>query len=121
MEKELDAGLLLKPFMLIYWTWQLIIRPATVIEREKTMNRWTQLVHFDPNPGDPYHPNCTPIYQTATFAQESALITGKYDYTRSGNPTRTIVEQQLARLEKGQFGFVFASGMTALTTVIGLL
>lgn len=85
------------------------------------MNRWTQLVNFDPNPGDPYHPNSTPIYQTATFAQESAGITGKYDYTRSGNPTRSIVEQQVAKLEHGQFGFAFASGMAALTIVIGLL
>ncbi|HVV68842.1 MAG TPA: PLP-dependent transferase [Gammaproteobacteria bacterium] len=84
------------------------------------MKRWTQLVHFNPNPGDPYHPNCTPIYQTATFAQKSPEM-DLYDYTRSGNPTRTVLEQQLARLEGGTSAFTFASGMAALTAIIGLL
>lgn len=85
------------------------------------MNRWTQLVHFDPNPGDPFNPNTTPIYQTATFAQGTIGTVNKYDYTRSGNPTRSIVEQQVAALESGKHGFAFASGMAALTIVIGLL
>lgn len=85
------------------------------------MNRWTQLVHFEPNPGDPFSPNITPIYQTATFAQESTYETSKYDYSRSGNPTRTILEQQLARIEQGKYGFAFSSGMAAITTIAGLL
>lgn len=85
------------------------------------MNRWTQLVQFDPCPGDPFKANSTPLYQTATFAQESLDVMGQYDYTRSGNPTRTVVEQQIARLEEGKFAFVFNSGMAALTTVVGLL
>lgn len=85
------------------------------------MNRWTQLVHFDPNPGDPHGANITPIYQTATFAQEEPGVYGKYDYSRSGNPTRTIVEQQLAKLENARHGFCFSSGMAALTVIIGLL
>lgn len=85
------------------------------------MNRWTQLVHFNPNPGDPHRPNVTPIYQTATFAQEEAGVYGTYDYTRSGNPTRSIVEQQLAQLESSQFAFTFSTGMTAITALIGLL
>ncbi len=85
------------------------------------MNRWTQLVHFNPNPGDPHCPNTTPIYQTATFAQSSASEFGQYDYTRSGNPTRTVLESQIAQLESAQHGFVFASGMAALNAIIGLL
>ncbi len=85
------------------------------------MNRWTQLVQFDTNPGDPYRPNSTPIYQTATFAQELTGEPNKYDYTRSGNPTRTVLEQQIAQLERGKYAFTFTSGMAALTVIIGLL
>jgi len=59
-------------------------------------NRWTQLVRFDACPDDPYNPTSTPIYQTATFAQHSIDEFGRYDYTRSGNPTRTVLETQLA-------------------------
>jgi cystathionine beta-lyase len=84
------------------------------------MNRWTQLVHFDPNPGDPHSPNTTPLYQTSTFAQTLGGD-NQYDYTRSGNPTRTIVEQQIAKLEEGKAAFAFSSGMAALNAVIGLL
>ena len=37
--------------------------------------------------------------QTATFGQPSATVGGPYDYTRSGNPTRTLLEEQIAQLE----------------------
>ncbi len=85
------------------------------------MNRWTDLVHFDPCPGDIYRANSTPIYQTATFAQESMDAFGKYDYSRSGNPTRSVVESHVAKLEHGKYGYVFNSGMAALNTIFGLL
>lgn len=81
----------------------------------------TKLVHFDAAPGDPYRPTSTPIYQTATFEQSSALGFGQYDYSRSGNPTRTVLEDQLARLESGQRAFAFCSGMAALSTVANVL
>jgi cysteine-S-conjugate beta-lyase len=81
----------------------------------------TRLVRFDAAPGDPYQPTSTPIYQTATFEQSSALTFGQYDYTRSGNPTRAVLEQQLARLESGHRGFALSSGMAALATVVNLL
>lgn len=85
------------------------------------MNKWTELVNFDQAPGDLYHPNSTPIYQTATFALESVTGGGKYDYTRSGNPTRSVLEAQLAKLEAGKYAFTFSSGMAALTALTGLL
>jgi len=59
-----------------------------------------------------------PIYQTATFEQPSATEFGEYDYTRSGNPTRAVLEQQLANLEDAQYACAFASGMAAITAVI---
>jgi cystathionine beta-lyase len=62
-----------------------------------------------------------PIYQTATFEQTTATEFGEYDYTRSGNPTRSILEQQLAALEKAEYASVFASGMAALTSLTRLL
>ncbi|HEX2548338.1 MAG TPA: PLP-dependent aspartate aminotransferase family protein [Gammaproteobacteria bacterium] len=85
------------------------------------MKRFTELVHFDPCPGDIYHANSTPIYQTATFAQESVDHFGQYDYSRSGNPTRSVGENLIAKLEYGKHGFLFSSGMAALNAVLGLL
>lgn len=58
-----------------------------------------------------------PIYQTATFEQPTATDFGDYDYTRSGNPTRAILEQQLAILEDAQYASAFGSGMAALTAL----
>jgi cystathionine gamma-synthase len=60
----------------------------------------------------------TPIYQTSTYKQDGvgALRTGLgtgYEYSRSGNPTRTSLETQLAALEQGAAGFAFSSGLAA--------
>src|SRR6201999_1256057 len=72
-------------------------------------------------PKDPYRPKVTPIYQTATFEQEFADSLGEYDYSRSGNPTRTVLEAQMAALEGGTRAFCFASGMAAITAVMRTL
>jgi cystathionine beta-lyase len=77
----------------------------------------SRLVQFDAAPGDRFRPTATPIYQTATFEQEHADQPGLYDYSRSGNPTRTVLEEQVAGLEGGTRGFAFASGMAAITAV----
>ena len=77
----------------------------------------SRLVQFDAAPGDRFRPTATPIYQTATFEQEHADRFGDYDYSRSGNPTRKVLEEQIARLEGGTHGFAFASGMAAITAV----
>jgi cystathionine beta-lyase len=81
----------------------------------------SRLVQFDAAPGDRFRPTATPIYQTATFEQEHADQFGDYDYSRSGNPTRTVLEEQVARLEGGTRGFAFASGMAAITAVASTL
>jgi cystathionine beta-lyase len=85
------------------------------------MKTATRLVHFDPAPKDPFRPMATPIYQTATFEQELADSFGEYDYSRSGNPTRRVLEDHVASLEGGVRGFAFSSGMTAIATVTRLL
>jgi len=81
----------------------------------------SECVVFDGCPDDPYHPSNTPIYQTATFVQPSSSEFGPYDYTRSGNPTRTALEKHAAMLDKAAAAFAFASGMAALHTVMRLL
>jgi cysteine-S-conjugate beta-lyase len=81
----------------------------------------TQLVRFEAAPGDPFKPVATPIYQTATFEQEEADHFGAYDYSRSGNPTRSVLESQLARLEHGTKAFCFASGLAAISAVVRTL
>jgi cystathionine beta-lyase len=58
-----------------------------------------------------------PIYQTATFEQPTATEFGDFDYTRSGNPTRSLLEEQLASLEDAKYASAFASGMAALTAL----
>jgi cystathionine beta-lyase len=88
---------------------------------ELSMRFQTRLVNFDACPGDPFRPVATPIYQTATFEQESAVEFGRYDYSRSGNPTRTVLEDQLARLENGTRAFCFASGLAAISAVARLI
>src|SRR6478672_10474074 len=62
-----------------------------------------------------------PIYQTATFEQPTATEFGEYDYTRSGNATRSVLEQQLANLEDAKYASAFASGMAALTALTRLV
>jgi cystathionine beta-lyase len=81
----------------------------------------TELLAFDACPDDPFRPLATPIYQTAAFDQPGALEPGPYDYSRSGNPTRAVLEAQLARLDRGTRAFAFASGLAALTAVTRLL
>lgn len=84
------------------------------------MNIATECVHFE-NDGDQFGAVSPPIYQTATFRQPTADEFGEYDYTRSGNPTRKLLEDKLARLEKGAYASAFASGMAAITALTRLL
>jgi len=81
----------------------------------------TRLLTFDPAPGDRFTPANTPIYQTATFRQDDATEFGEYDYSRSGNPTRAVVEKQIAALENGARGFCFSTGLAAITAVTRLV
>jgi len=64
-----------------------------------------------------------PIYATSTYKQDGVGgLRGGYEYSRSGNPTRTALEGNLAALEEGERGFAFASGLAAEDTLVrGLL
>ncbi len=63
----------------------------------------------------------TPIYQTSTFVQTAPGVHAGYDYARSNNPTRAVLEDLIAVLENGSKGFAFASGLAAIDAVIKLL
>jgi cysteine-S-conjugate beta-lyase len=78
----------------------------------------TRLARFQPAPGDAYGATSAPLYQTATFAQGSVLASGPYDYSRSGNPTRTTLEERIAELEGAERALAYASGLAALAAVI---
>ncbi|MEW6142756.1 MAG: PLP-dependent aspartate aminotransferase family protein [Chloroflexota bacterium] len=62
-----------------------------------------------------------PIYQTSTFAFAEPGKTRGWDYSRSGNPTRRVLEDTIAALEGGKAGFACSTGMSAITTVVALL
>ncbi len=62
-----------------------------------------------------------PIYQTATYVLEEVGKDRGFDYTRSSNPTRQILEQQLASLDGGKYGICFASGMASVDSCLKLL
>ena len=80
----------------------------------------TQCVRCGANT-DPFRAISPPIYQTATFRQPAVSQFGEYDYTRTANPTRTLLEQQLAALEGGIHACAFSSGMAAITALTRLL
>ena len=61
-----------------------------------------------------------PIYQTSTFQQPELGTDPKWEYARTGNPTRAALEALIAELEGGTTGFAFASGMAAISTVLQL-
>ncbi|KAJ1644193.1 cystathionine beta-lyase [Coemansia erecta] len=83
----------------------------------------TELVHIDSEiVKDNYNAASVPIYQTATFKQRAADGSeGEYDYSRSGNPTRTAVEVHMAKIMTAERAFVVSTGMTALDVILRLV
>ncbi|MBS3994822.1 MAG: PLP-dependent transferase [Alkaliphilus sp.] len=80
----------------------------------------TKVVHgckcYDPHTGAVSFP----IYQSATFRHPGLYQTTGYDYSRLQNPTREELENTIANLENGKFGFAFSSGMAAISTILSL-
>lgn len=81
----------------------------------------TRAIHAGQEPDQETGAIMTPIYATSTFAQDAPGEDRGYEYSRTGNPTRTALEANLASLEGGAFGRAFASGMAAINTVLNLL
>ncbi len=80
----------------------------------------TRCVHVGVDKDDSYNSCITPIYPTSTFRFESLGKTKGYDYTRSGNPTRRALEENLASLEGGIDCRATSTGMSAITACMHL-
>jgi cystathionine gamma-lyase / homocysteine desulfhydrase len=84
------------------------------------LKRKTKLIHGG-IAGDPHTGAVTvPIYQVSTYKQEGIGKHKGYEYSRTGNPTRTALEELIKDLEEGTAGFAFGSGMAAITAVMML-
>ena len=80
----------------------------------------TKIIHSIPS--DPLTGAISvPVYQTSTFIQEAPGVNKGFDYARSNNPTRKVLEDVVAKLENGHSGFAFATGLAAIDSVLKLL
>ncbi len=84
------------------------------------MKMATRLTQPAGDSGDPWGAASTPIYQTATFFQEDPEQFGRFDYSRSGNPTRQCAESLLGEIESGD-ALLFTSGIAAISTCLRLV
>ncbi|GKX67904.1 trans-sulfuration enzyme family protein [Inconstantimicrobium mannanitabidum] len=84
------------------------------------MRTGTLLIHSEGSIDNVTGALSTPIYQASTYHQFDIDNFGKYDYSRSGNPTRDVLENLIAELEGGDRGFAFASGMAAICSVLSI-
>jgi cystathionine gamma-lyase len=81
----------------------------------------TKVIHAGQEPDEATGAVITPLYLTSTYRQEAVSSHKGFEYSRSGNPTRKVLEECLASLESGNFGLAFASGMAAEHAVISTL
>jgi len=81
----------------------------------------TRAIHEGQQPDPATGAITVPIYQTSTFVQDAVGENKGYDYSRSGNPTRTALQLCLASLEGAQHGAAFSSGLGAVTTLMHLV
>jgi cystathionine gamma-lyase len=81
----------------------------------------TRAIHAGQEPDPATGATIVPIYATSTYTQAAPGQHKGYEYSRSGNPTRTALETCLAALEGGERGLAFASGLAATTAVLSLL
>ena len=81
----------------------------------------TRAIHAGQEPDPSTGAIMTPIFQTATYAQEGLGENKGYEYSRTHNPTRSALEASIASLEEGKYALAFASGMAAENAVLSLL
>ena len=81
----------------------------------------TRAIHIGNKPDKETGSVSPPIHLTSTFEQESVGNDKGFDYSRGGNPTRKRLEDNLAALEQGTYGLMFASGMAATTALFQTL
>ena len=82
-----------------------------------SLSKETEVI-FDEHRGVDYDSANPPLYDSSTFHQKVLGGNAKFDYARSGNPNRQLLEEKLAKLEGGQYGFAYASGIAAISAVL---
>lgn len=91
------------------------------MKKVKELKFGTKAIHAGVNPDPATGAVMTPIYQTSTYAQEAPGVHKGYEYARTKNPTRTVLENNLAALESGYDAIAFGSGLAAMDAVMKLL
>ncbi len=81
----------------------------------------TKTIHAGQKPDPTTGAIMTPVYQTSTYIQSSPGQHSGFEYSRTGNPTRKVLEDNIAALENGKYGLCFGSGLAAIDAVIKLL
>lgn len=81
----------------------------------------TKVIHAGIEPDPATGAIMTPIYQTSTYAQEAVGKNKGYAYARTHNPTRSVLEKNLAALENGVDAICFSSGLAAMDAILRLL
>ena len=81
----------------------------------------TKVIHSGVRPDVSTGAIMTPIYQTSTYVQDEIGIHKGFEYSRTGNPTRQALENNLAAIEGGKHGACFGSGLAAIDAVVKML
>ncbi len=88
---------------------------------KKNLKLATKVIHIGGEPDPATGAVIPPIYQTSTYAQSSPGIHQGYEYSRSHNPTRSRLEENLASLENAKYAVVTSSGVSAISLIMHLL
>lgn len=81
----------------------------------------TKTIHAGVHPDEATGAIMTPIYQTSTYVQDGVGNHKGFEYSRTGNPTRNALENNIAAIESGNYGACFGSGLAAIDCVIKML
>ena len=82
-----------------------------------TLSKETEVI-YDAHRGQDYDSANPPLYDSSTFHQQVLGGDTTYDYARSGNPNRNLLEEKLAKLEGADYAFAYASGIAAISSVL---
>ena len=81
----------------------------------------TKAIHAGLEPDSATGAIMTPIYQTSTYIQDGVGNHKGFEYSRTGNPTRSALESNIAAIENGKYGAAFGSGLAAIDCVMKML
>jgi len=81
----------------------------------------TKVIHAGVHPDPSTGAIMTPIFQTSTYVQDAPGVHKGFEYARTQNPTRAVLEENLAALENGKKAICFSSGLAAMDAILKLL